>query len=112
MEKDDICTKEVLQQCLKEILSNNGSSYREMLSRLTTKQKAVLTAIALEGKASKVTSAAFLRKHQLESASMVQTALRFLKEDEWVSDRGNVYTLSDQFFTLWIQTQHGIEKQF
>ena len=112
LEKDDICTKEVLQQCLKEILSNNGSSYREMLSRLTTKQKAVLTAIALEGKASKLTSAAFLRKHQLESASMVQTALRFLKEDEWVSDRGNVYSLSDQFFTLWIQAQHGIEKQF
>ena len=112
LEKNDTCTRDILQQCLKDILSNNSSGYREMLSRLTTKQKAVLTSIALEEKASKVTSAAFLRKHQLESASMVQTALRVLKEEEWVSEHENVYTLSDQFFKLWIQHQHGIEKLF
>lgn len=112
LDKGEICTKEVLQQCLRNILSNNGNGYREMLSRLTTKQKAVLIAIALEGKAAKITSATFLRKHQLESASMVQNALRVLKEDEWVSENINVYTITDQFFSLWLQTQYGVEKQF
>lgn len=111
LDKGDICSKEVLQQCLREILSNNSSGYREMLSRLTTKQKAVLTAIALEGKATKITSAAFLRRHQIESASMVQTALRILKDEEWVSVRENAYTLTDPFFTLWLQSQHGLEKR-
>lgn len=112
LDKGDTCTRNVLQLSLRNILLNNGNGYREMLSRLTTKQKAVLTAIALEGKATKITSAAFLRKHHLESASMVQTALRVLIEDEWVSEHENVYTLSDQFFTLWLQQQNGIEKLF
>ena len=79
---------------------------------MTTKQKAVLTAIAIDGKATKVTSAAFLRKHQLESASMVQTALRVLKEEEWVSLRDNTYSVSDQFFGIWLKQQHGYEKRF
>lgn len=83
-----------------------------MLSRMTTKQKSVLTAIALEGRATKITSAAFLRKHHLESASMVQTALHVLTKDEWVSEHENIYRLSDPFFTLWLQQQNGIEKQF
>ena len=69
-----------------------------------------MTAIALEGKAEKVTSAAFIRKHKLESASMVQTALRVLKEDEWVSMHEYTYTLSDQLFSLWLQQQGGAEK--
>lgn len=112
IEAGDKCSREILQQSLRSILSNNGNGYREMLSRLTTKQKAVLTAIALEGKASKISSAAFLRKHHLESASMVQTALRVLIEDEWVSEHEKVYRLSDQFFTLWLQQQNGFEKMF
>ena len=110
LEQGEKCTNRVLQQCLRDILSNNSNGYREMLSRLTTKQKAVLTAIAAEGKASKITSAAFIRKHKLESASMVQTALRVLKEDEWVTVQENIYSLSDQFFSLWLQNQNGIEK--
>lgn len=108
----DKCTKDILQQCLRNILQNNGSNYREMLSRLTTKQKSLLIAIALEGNATKITSSAFLRKHHLESASTVQTAMRILKEDEWVSEHEQIYTLSDQFFALWLQQQYGIEKLF
>ena len=110
LESGDTCTRQILQQCLRDILLSNSNVYREMLSRLTTKQKAVMTAIALEGKAEKVTSAAFIRKHKLESASMVQTALRVLKEDEWVSMHEYTYTLSDQLFSLWLQQQGGAEK--
>lgn len=106
-DKGGVCGKTLLRECLNGILANNSNGYREMLSRMTTKQKAVLTAIALEGKASKVTSASFLRTHQLESASMVQTALRVLKDQEWVSVRDNIYSVSDQFFSIWLQQQHG-----
>ena len=112
MENGETCTVQILQMCLRDILSNNSSGYREMLSRLTTKQKAVMTAIALEGKAEKITSAAFIRKHKLESASMVQTALRVLKEDEWVSVHENKYVLSDQFLSLWLRQISGAEKLF
>ena len=108
-DKGDICDRVVLTECLRNILANNSNAYREMLSRLTTKQKAVLTAIAIEGNASKITSAAFLKRHQLESASMVQTALRILKGQEWVSVRDNVYCLSDQLFSVWLRQQHGAE---
>ena len=112
LENGETCTVQILQMCLRDILSNNSSGYREMLSRLTTKQKAVMTAIALEGKAEKITSAAFIRKHKLESASMVQTALRVLKEDEWVSVHENKYVLSDQFLSLWLRQISGAEKLF
>ena len=110
LENGETCTVQILQMCLRDILSNNSSGYREMLSRLTTKQKAVMTAIALEGKAEKITSAAFIRKHKLESASMVQTALRVLKEDEWVPVHENIYVLSDQFLSLWLRQISGAEK--
>ena len=109
LDEGEECSSAVLQLCLRNILSRNSNSYREMLSRMTTKQKAVLTAIAIEGKAVKLTSGAFLRRHDLESASMVQTALRVLTAEEWVSVSEQVYVVSDQFFAIWLRQQAGAE---
>lgn len=99
----EICDTPTIQKCILNILLENGHGYKELLSRMTNKQKSVLIAIALEGKATKVTSGAFLRKHNLESASMVQTALRYLLEAEWVSVSEQNYFVSDPFFALWLK---------
>ena len=101
------CQLTILRDCLQNILENNSYSYREMLSRMSTKQKAVLTAIALEWKVAGITSAAFIRKHKLESASMVQTAMRVLTKDEWVSVRERTYSVSDPFLAEWLRMQYG-----
>lgn len=100
---DEVCDKSIIQGCFRDILWENSHGYKEILSRMTSKQKAVLIAIASEGKATKVTSGAFLRKHKLESASMVQTALRYLLEAEWVSVREQTYRVSDPFFSMWLR---------
>lgn len=108
----ETCDKQILLQCLRDILAENTRGYKESLSRMAAKHKAVLVAIALEGKAEKVTSGAFLRAHKLESASMVQTALRTLLDSEWVTVQEKVYSVSDQFLMLWLQQQNGMETTF
>ena len=100
---NETCDKSTLQSCLHNVLEENSHGYKEILSRMTNKQKSVLVAIAIDGKAIKVTSGAFLRKHNLESASMVQTALRYLLEAEWVTVREQTYFVSDAFFSMWLR---------
>lgn len=100
---NETCDKSTLQSCLYNVLEENSHGYKEILSRMTNKQKSVLVAIAIDGKAIKVTSGAFLRKHNLESASMVQTALRYLLEAEWVTVREQTYFVSDAFFSMWLR---------
>lgn len=112
VEPGETCDKMILSQCLSDVLAENARGYKESLSRMASKHKAVLVAVALEGKAGKVTSGDFLRRHKLESASMVQTALRTLLEAEWVTVAEKVYSVSDQFLMLWLQQQNGIEPVF
>ena len=80
------------------------------LSLLSQKPKEVLFAIAREGKSQKVTSAEFIRKHKLLSASSVQSAIKQLLDEDWItysvnSNGRKQYSLSDTFLSLWIK-QH------
>ena len=99
------CNMEIIDFSLNEILAGNDNFYREQLSRMTLRQKTLLYAIAADGWASQITSAGFIKRHKLASASSVQVAIKKLKEDDLVVSESNRYRVSDRFFALWIKRQ-------
>ena len=97
------CSQETVMYSLKAVLDSNEGFYREQLSRMTFRQKTLLYAIAAEGKASMITSASFIKRYKLTSASSVQSAIKKLLDDELVVQEERKYRVSDRFFSLWIK---------
>jgi len=102
------CTMEIINHSLNEILADNEHAYRENLSRIPSKQKAVLYAIAIDGVAQQVTGMDFITRHSLGSASSIQAAIRVLLDNDWITMREKQYSVSDQFFSVWLKRLSGI----
>lgn len=94
-----------VDEALNYILDTQEFSYKETMFRLPEKQKLVLTALAKEGPAKNITSAAFIRKYHLPSASTVQAAVKGLLEKDFITLEQGVYTVYDIFLGYWIQRQ-------
>jgi hypothetical protein len=88
------------------ILKTQSYSYEEVLYRLPEKQKMVLIALAKNGPTKSVTSAAFVKKYSLQSASTVQSALRGLLEKDFVTLEQGVYSVYDLFMSHWLRTRY------
>ena len=101
--RGDKCTVETLGTAVSDILAGNDYYYRELLSRMTIKQKMLLYAIAEDGLATQITSADFIKRHKLTSASSVQSAVKRLLSDGYVVEEDRRYRVNDRFFGLWIQ---------
>ena len=100
--ENELCTQAIVEQAINDILSENERNYKNRLSLLTPKPKELLIAIAKEGKASRVTSGDFVRRYHLTSSSSVQSALKQLLADDWITYTANEqgqkqYLLSDPF---------------
>ncbi len=104
----ETCTMNIINQSLNDILADNEHAYRENLSRIPSKQKAVLYAIANDGVAQQVTGMDFITRHSLGSASSIQAAIRVLLENDWITMREKQYTVSDQFFSIWLKRLSGV----
>ena len=63
------CTTDTLQRAIEAMVASNDTIFREILSNVPEKQKALLYAIAREGEAERITSADFIRRHSLTSDS-------------------------------------------
>ena len=100
------CTMEHLDMAQKNIIQVQEGSYLMQLNTLSSKQKSMLQAIAKEGCAKAVTSQAFVKKHALDSASTVQSALRVLLEKDIVTSDNGQYRISDFFFGHWLQENY------
>ena len=70
---------------------------------MTIKQKMLLYAIAEDGLAKQITSADFIKRHKLPSASSVQSAIKRLMSDDYVVEEARQYRVNDRFFGLWIR---------
>ena len=77
------------------------------MNQLNYQQKETLIAIAKEGKASSVTSVAFVKKHALKSPSSVQYAISALLDRQLLTyqneKRTKTYSVSDRFLEMWIR---------
>ncbi len=96
------CDIALAEEIINNMMQESGHKYSETLSRLTLPQKELLYAIARDGRASRVTSAQFIKRHRLQSASSVQAAMRKLMEYGIVTTGQNQYYVEDQLFHRWL----------
>ena len=95
-----------INKTLSDILEDKGRSFASVMNQLNFQQKETLIAIAKEGKASGVTSVAFVKKHALKSPSSVQYAISALLDRQLLTyqnaQRTKTYSVSDRFLEMWI----------
>lgn len=97
------CTVDMVDPAIEYILRMSSDTYEALLYQMPEKQRAVFIAIAREGKAKEVNSAAFLKKHRLPSASSVSSAIKGLLDKDFITMNKGVYMAYDQFFVLWMR---------
>lgn len=107
-DKDETCSLQFIAESIDDTITSYAKIFQGMLSLLPERQKEVLYAIAKEGKASGVTSVAFIKKHGLQSASSVQTALKQLLDKEIITKEVNTFQVYDRFFGLWLSKAYGM----
>lgn len=99
----ETCTIDYFPHAEDTILRLQEVAYESTLAMLPIKQKQILIAIANEGYAQNVTSGSFIKKHSLQSASSVQTALKALIDKTIVMRTEKGYRLEDFFFAEWLR---------
>ena len=101
------CSLETAVRAIENVIASKAPLFNEMLSNVSERYKPLLYAIAQEGSVKQITSADFMRKYRLPSASAVQHASRHLLERSVITRLGGVYSVTDVFFRLWINTIYG-----
>ena len=98
----ETCTAPMVDEAIDFILRMSSDTYESLYYQMPEKQRMLFLAIAKEGKASAVTGGKFINKHRLISASSVSSALKGLLEKDFITMDKNVYSVYDQFFSLWL----------
>jgi AAA+ ATPase superfamily predicted ATPase len=107
-QKGQECTAETIHDAIDSIIANNATLFREILSNIPEKQKELLYAIAREGEATQITSAAFIKRHRLSSSSSVQSAANKLLEKDYITEINKKISVTDKLFALWINKIYGV----
>ena len=92
-----------LEESVKQLVLSNASRCQDIIAALTLIQRKLLNAVAEEWHAEDITSSAFISKHNLSSASSVQSAVRALIAKKLVTKTGNSYTIPDKYLGLWLR---------
>lgn len=107
--KGEECSMNILKAAIDEMVGLNDSFFRYTLSNISEPQKALLYAIASEGKAKAITSAAFIKKHKLSTASSVQAATKKLLSSDIITNENKEYSVSDKLLGIWLNRLQGID---
>ncbi len=105
--ENEECTQEIIRTAIDRMIDSNGTLFQEILSNIPEKQKVLLYAIAKEGRAARITSADFIKRHRLTSASSVQFAIKKLLEKDLVTENNKSFSLNDRLFAMWINKLYG-----
>ena len=97
-EKGMICSREYIDIAWENIILAQEDRFQAILFSLAPKQKQLLTAIAKERNVEGITSAEFVKRHRLVSASSVQAALKPLLKNDIVTNDEGTYRIYDYFF--------------
>ena len=106
------CTLETIRAAIDNMIASNDTIFREILSNIPEKQKELLYAIAKEGEVSRITSAEFIKRHSLTSASSVQSAMKKLLEKDIITEINKVFSVTDKLFAMWMNLLYGERKGF
>lgn len=99
----EVCTEAMAQKIIQRFVQENDTRLREMMAFISEQQKALLYAVCKEGTARHITSATFVRNHNLKSQSSVQFAIKRLLELDLITEQERQYHISDPLLRLWIQ---------
>lgn len=105
-ENQGTCEEHMLEEAYANIIMSQEHSYLEILSLLAPIQKTVLQAIAKEGIAENLTSAEFIKKYNLRSASSVQSAVKGLLKTDILTKTAKGYKVYDYFFASWLKNKY------
>ena len=101
-----LCVTSMIADARRNVILSQESSYKDLLSNMSPKQKIVLQAIAKEGVAHNIMSAKFIKKYNLNSASSVQAAVKLLLKNELLTQSDNGYRVYDFFLSEWLATKY------
>ena len=107
MSDGEECTRDLVMQAINNVVDSKEPLFQELLSNIPEKQKPLLYAIAADGEVEKITSAAFIKKHKLSSASANQYAAKQLMANGVITKLHGKYSLNEQFFDIWINRMYG-----
>lgn len=102
-QEGETCEPVLVDEALEYILRTQSYGYEETMFRLPEKQKMTLVALAKNGPTKGITSASFVEKYSLQSASTVQSAMRGLLEKDFVTLEKGIYSVYDIFMDYWLQ---------
>ena len=105
-DEGEVCTPQSLPEAYDNVVVSQEHSYLEIMSLLAPIQKTVLQAIAKERLATNVTSAEFVKKYNLRSASSVQSAVKGLLKTDILTKTAAGYKVYDYFFADWLTTRY------
>lgn len=100
--RDEVCAMDKVDAAIQNVILSQENSYKTLLSNMPPRQKMVLQAIAKEGVACNVTSAKFVKRYNLGSASSVQSAVRLLLKNDFITHEDGCYRVYDYFFSEWL----------
>lgn len=101
------CTLDTIREAITNMVAFNDTIFREILSNIPEKQKELLYAIAKDGEAERMTSAQFIKRHKLSSASSVQSAVKKLLEKDVITEINKIFSVTDKLFAMWINQIYG-----
>lgn len=102
-EKGATCVPEMVDDAIEFIIRLSSDTYESLFYQMPDKQRLLFMAIAQEGKAREITGGKFINKYKLNSASSISAALKGLLDKDFITMDKNVYSVYDQFFTLWLE---------
>ena len=103
VQQGESCTMQVIEDVTATYIVQNEKRLQELLAFISVQQKELLYAIAREGVATKLTSAAFVKRHQLKSASAVQSAAKRLLDYDIITQKGHEFSVSDPLLEIWLR---------
>ncbi|MBQ8958655.1 MAG: ATP-binding protein [Bacteroidales bacterium] len=95
-----------MEEAISNIIESNDFTFAEKMIQLPEKQKELLLAINQEGKAQKITSVNFVKRHKIYSTSTVQSACNGLLDKEFITEENGVYSVYDKFFDIWLRENY------
>lgn len=100
---EQTCDINMVDDAVEYILDMFSETYSDLLDRIPEKQREVFIAIAREGKVKGITGKAFIKKHHLQTVSVITAAVRGLLEKDLITVDKGIYTVYDPFFALWLR---------
>lgn len=99
------CTEDMIDGAVDYILDMFTETYTDLLDKLPEKQREVFLAIAKEVRAKGITGRPFIKRHHLQTVSVVTAAIRSLLDKDLITEDKGVYTVYDPFFALWLRRE-------